>query len=391
MAGAISARTLACAALVTATLSAASACSDTTSSGPGARTRTYVMGFSNFPPAPDVVLAQRAVQMWTSRADAAILHLDVPWPDLLAGARADSLVRANVMPVVRAYANAGLSYVIETDVTNGVDRAAEAPTLVSLGRSITEDTVQKLYATYIAALDTVARPTYLGLASETNLIRLVGPPGVYDAIVKMTNAAAASHSPATGAGALYVSVQADVAWGRLGGSGAFVGIDRDRADFPFITALGLSAYPYLAGYTNPSQVPDDYFARLRGTPALDVLITEGGWSSANVGAIHSSPALQAAWIRRAADLAENARAVGWFQLSFTDINLPAFGFPADDPHLVPFVTIGLVDTALVAKPALAVWDSMFARTRELQLASASRATLPNRSAGDDRAQHAERP
>jgi hypothetical protein len=274
MAGAISARTLACAALVTATLSVASACSDSTSSGPGARTRTYVMGFSNFPPAPDVVLAQRAVQMWTSRADAAILHLDVPWPDLLAGARADSLVRANVMPVVRAYANAGLSYVIETDVTNGVDRAAEAPTLVSLGRSITEDTVQKLYATYIAALDTVARPTYLGLASETNLIRLVGPPGVYDAIVKMTNAAAASHSPATGAGALYVSVQADVAWGRLGGSGAFVGIDRDRADFPFITALGLSAYPYLAGYTNPSQVPDDYFARLRGTPALDVLITK---------------------------------------------------------------------------------------------------------------------
>jgi hypothetical protein len=391
MAGGIGARTFASVTLAAATLWFASACADSTSSGPSAKTRTFVMGFSNFPPAPDAVLARRAVRMWTTRADAAILHLDVPWPDLLAGARADSLVRANVMPIVRAYANAGLSCAIETDVTNGVDRAAEAPALVSLGRSITEDTVQKLYATYVAALDTIARPALLGLASETNLIRLVGPPGVYEAIVKMTNAAAANHHAASGAGALYVSVQVDVAWGRLGGAGAFVGINRDRADFPFITALGLSSYPYLAGFTNPGQIPDDYFARLRGTPPLGVLVTEGGWSSANIGAIHSSPVLQAAWIRRAADLAENAHAVAWFQLAFTDINLQAFGFPADDPQLIPFVTIGLVDTALVAKPALAEWDSVFSRSHQLQSANLARATLPYRAAGDDRSYHAKRP
>ena len=391
MSGPISARVLVGVVLAAAVLTVASACSDSTSSPPNARTRTYRMGFSNFPPAPDLALAQRAVHMWESRADAAILHLDVPWPDLIAGARADSLVHANVMPIVQAYANAHLSYVIETDVTDGVDRQAEAPTLVAIGRSITEDTVQKLYATYIAALDTIAQPTYLGLASETNLIRLAGPPGVYDAIVRMTNAAAGNHHSGAGAGALYVSVQVDVAWGRLGGTGAFVGVDRDRADFPFITALGLSSYPYLAGYTDPSQVPDDYFARLRGTPALDVLITEGGWSSANIGSIHSSPELQAAWIKRASDLAQNARAVAWFQLSFTDIDLGAFGFPLDDPQLVPFVTIGLVDTALTPKPALAEWDSVFARSRQAQSGSASRFALPDRAPRDDGAQHAQRP
>ena len=246
-------------ALVT-TLAAAAAilsagCSDSTSTPPPAATRSYRMGFSNFPPSPDTMLLRRAIEMWTQRADAAILHLNVPWAALLAGGRADSLVHADVMPIVVAYEGLHLQVAIETDVTNGVDRTAEAPALVTLGRSITEDTVQKLYATYIAALDTIARPRFLGLASETNLIRLAGPPGVYAAIVAMTNAAASHHNGSSGAQLLYVSVQANVAWGRLGGTNSFVGIDRDRADFRFITGLGISSYPYLAGFTDPGQIP----------------------------------------------------------------------------------------------------------------------------------------
>jgi hypothetical protein len=372
-------------------LAATSACADSSPNGPGEKTRTYYMGFSNFPPAPDTMLLRRSVQMWSTRADAAILHLDVPWAALLAGARADSLVRADVMPLVQSYINAQLHYVIETDVTNGVDRTAEAPALVTLGRSITEDTVQKLYVTYVAALDSIAQPNFLGLASETNLIRAAAPPGVYAAVVKMTNAAAAGHQLfGLGAGFLYVSVQVEVAWGRLGGSSAFVGIDQDRADFPFITALGLSSYPYLGGFTDPSQIPDDYFSRLRGTPALYVLITEGGWSSANVGTIHSSPTLQAEWIKRASEIAENANALAWFQLAFTDINLQAFGLPAGDPQLVPFVRIGLVDTALAPKPALAAWDRVFALSIDQKIPCLT--CLPARRVPrDDGAHHEDRP
>ncbi len=382
-------RTLAVMVFGTLVTSFGAGCSDAARSVP---TRTFHMGFSNFPPAPDTMLSRRSVQLWTQRADAAILHLDVPWAALLAGAHADSLVHADVLPIVDAYRAAHLQVAIETDVTNGVDRTAEAPALVTLGRSITEDTVQKLYATYIAALDTLAFPTYLGLASETNLIRLAGPSGVYAAIVAMTNAAAARHSNTAGAQFLYVSVQVDVAWGRLGGTNAYVGIDRDIADFPFINALGLSCYPYLAGFTDPSQIPDDYFSRLHQSAQVPVLITEGGWSSANIGSVHSSPALQAAWIRRASQLAQNANALAWFQLSFTDIDIVAFGLPADDPQLVPFVTLGLVNTALEPKPALAVWDSVFA----VPLSPYLRGNLhglatPDRAAGNDRAQHAQRP
>lgn len=333
------------------------------SSGPGARQRSYFMGFSNFPPAPDTALQRRSVELWNARSDAAILHLDPPWEAMLNGVDPDVIVAVTILPLTNVYKSLGKQVVVETDLTNGVDRTAESPALIALGHSITEDTVQKVYRRYAVSIAKLAAPAYLGLASETNLIRLASSPAVYAAVVRMTNDAAADIRTAGYGTPLYVSAQVEVAWGRLASTGVstFAGIDRDRADFPFINVLGLSTYPYLAGYTDPSQVPSDYFSRLAGTPALRVLVTEGGWSSANIGSVHSSPALQAAWIDRAATLLDNAHALAWFQLDFSDINLVAFGLPADDPQVAPFASIGLVDTVLTPKPALASWDSVFAR------------------------------
>ena len=51
------------------------------------------------------------------------------------------------------------------------NRAAEAPELVALGRSITEPAVQLAYRQYVQALTSIIRPDYIGLAAETNLIR----------------------------------------------------------------------------------------------------------------------------------------------------------------------------------------------------------------------------
>ena len=71
--------------------------------------------------------------------------------------------------------------------------------------------------------------------------------------------------------------------------------------------------------------------------------------------------MQAWYSGRQAQLLDSAHAVMVFQLEFADIDLSAF--PPQPPRsILPlFTTIGLVDTALVAKPALAVWDSSFAR------------------------------
>jgi hypothetical protein len=318
------------------------------------------MGFSAFPPRPIEADYLRAVETWIPRADAAILHESVPWAALLSGTPAEAAVRALNLSLVQGYRSRGLDVVLTIDVTNGVDRTSEDPALVALGRSITEPEVQQAYRAYALAVASVLQPSHLGLAAETNLIRLAAPRPVYDAVVGMTNAAARDLAASGYPAPLYVSVQVEVAWGRPGGSG-FVGIATDLADFPFATTLGLSSYPYLAGFAEPEQVPLDHYSRVNGG-RLPVLVVEGGWTSASVGGASSSPDRQARWIRRQFEIAAAAEARRVFQLLFTDLDLAAFG-QAGNPQLVPFASLGLVTADLAPKPALAEWDAMFARPR----------------------------
>lgn len=324
------------------------------------------MGFSAFPPSPDPTRAVASLNLWMERADAAIFHDPPPWNALLAGGSADSLAHVEFDQLVSIYRAHGLKIVVTIDATNPVDRTKENADLVAAGRSITEPSVQALYRAWAAAVATVVQPDYLGLAAETNLIRYGSTPAVYGAVVTMSNAAAAEILAARPAQALYVSVQVDLAWGRLQGSNTYVGIATDLQDFPFIAVLGLSSYPYLAGFTDPSEVPDDWYSRLgerSGAAPLPLLVTEGGWTSASVVTVQSSPEKQARWIRRQATLLDRASALYVFQLQFTDVDLEAFGM-GGDPQLVPFVRLGLVDTVLTPKPALAVWDSVFGRALE---------------------------
>jgi len=202
----------------------------------GMETRGFRMGFSAFPPRPNETEFLPSVDLWILRADAAILHEAVPWAALLAGTSAETAVRA-------------------------------------------------------------LQPSYLGLAAETNLIRLAAPRPVYDAIVTMTNAASRDIAAAGIRVPLYVSAQVETAWGRFSGGGAFVGIVTDLRDFSFVTALGISSYPYLGGFAEPEQVPLDYYGRVNAS-RLPLLVVEGGWTSADVGGIVSSPDKQARWIRR---------------------------------------------------------------------------------------------
>lgn len=325
--------------------------------------RSWRMGFSAFPPAPDLTRATQALALWVPRADAAIAHIEPPWKDLLAGRPADSLVLESQGGVAAYYRQRGLPLVVTIDVTNGIDRTREAAELDSLGRSITEPAVQAAYQRYVLAVAAQLQPVALGLAAETNLIRIAAPPAVYGAVVAMTNATAAAVRRQAPGLPLYVSVQVETAWGRLQGAPGYVGIAQDLADFPFVQLLGLSSYPYLGGFAQPEDVPDDWYSRLPGASGLPVFVSEGGWTSVDVSAtVTSSPEKQVRWLRRQARLLDLARARYLFQLDFTDLDLVAFG-SENDPRVLPFARIGLVDPLLVPKPALAVWDSLFAVRR----------------------------
>ncbi len=325
--------------------------------------RSFVMGFSVIPPKPDLKIAVRSLEIWTRRADASIMHLDVPWALLLAGTSPEEALRRDGVDLEHYYRSKHLTLVVTIDVTNGLGRESEAPALVTAHRSITEPAIQRLYRNYVRSLVELLHPDYLGLAAETNLIRLLAPRPVYDAVVKMANDAAGEirHQHPASALPLYVSVQVETAWGRLGKPTVFAGIDRDVHDFPFMNVIGLSSYPYLGGFADPDQIPLEYYTRVRGSRSLPVMVVEGGWPSASVrGVFSSSPEMQARYIARQSELLDAAKAIGVFQLSFTDLDLGSFPKPV--PAILPlFATLGLVDSDLRPKPALTTWDRVFAR------------------------------
>jgi hypothetical protein len=344
------------AAVLGITLAACSKGHDTPTA-PAMAARSWRMGFSAIPPRPDFPTLLATLDLWTRRADAAIIHVEPPWDSLLAGTRADSIVRRQLLGLADYYRAKHLQLVFTLDATNGLDRAAESAALVAAGRSITEPAVQRLYRDFAVAVDTLLHPPYLGLGAETNLVRAAAPASVYAALVQMTGGAAAEVRSVDSAVKLYVSVQVETAWGRLPGGSTFVGIATDLADFPFAQVIGLSSYPYLGGFAEPEDLPLDYYARLTGLPEL---VVEGGWPSDSIGALSSSPAKQGRYLRRQAELLDRANAVAVFQLTFTDLD-PAYFPPGSILPL--FATLGLVDVNLAPKPALATWDSAFARPR----------------------------
>lgn len=344
------------------TILALSGCADRgTAPNAGISPRTFRMGFSAIGPDSTLSGTLAALDAWTTRADAAIMHLSVPYKALLSGTTAAAYVGANQTQLASYYRAKHLMIVVTVDVTNGLDRSAEDPDLVAMGRSITEPAVQQVYRQFVQALVSAIHPEYLGLAAETNLIRGAAPPAVYAAVVQMANAAAADVQAMSGVHpVLYVSLQADEGWGRLLHANVYQGVEQDFHDFAFMQALALSSYPYFV-FTDPSDIPADYYTRLANGRTLPVLVVEGGWTSGSVSTVHSSPDTQARYIRRQEQLLDAAKAVAVFQLTYADLDLTAFP-PQPPGSILPlFAQLGVVDTHLQPKPALAAYDSVFGR------------------------------
>ncbi len=329
---------------------------------PAGSTRTWDMGFSTLPPRPEVAAVVQGIDLWSPRAEIAAIHEELPWRDLLSGLSPDAILDRDKQQLVDLLRGKGLKLYFMLELTDGLSRGEEAPQLRALGRSITEPAVQQLYRDYALAVERRFHPEYLGLVAETNLIRAAAPAPVYAAVVATANAAAADLRAAGRSGPLLFSVQVETAWGVLSGTNTgYVGIERDFTDFPFADVLGLSSYPYFA-YERPEDIPSDYYRRVVNGHRLPVMVVEGGWSSASVGSITSSPDEQARYVTRHAQLLDSVRAIGLIQLQFADLDLAAF--PQPQPANLPlFAQLGLTEADFSPKPALAAWDALHARRR----------------------------
>ncbi len=321
------------------------------------------MGFYYTPPRfGNIALALENIDRFSTRAEVVMIHEELPWDLLLDGSTAMADILNTKQDLITYLKSKGLSIYFMADLTDGLSRGEEPPALRRLGRSITEVAVRQRYRDYVLGFVNRYQPEFVGLTAETNLVRQMADPSVYAAMIQAANAAAADLVSAGVTTPLSVSVQVETAWGVLGGSGTYAGIEQDLADFPFIQVLGLSSYPYFA-YSTPENIPDAYYSRLLNGRSLPVVICEGGWVSASAGSYVSSPSLQARYLSRQADLLNIVQARAVVQTLFTDIDLSSV--PAPYPSSLPlFTSLGLMalnSDTFQAKPALSVWDELFAR------------------------------
>jgi hypothetical protein len=321
-------------------------------------TRTYRLGFQNSAPHLTFEEAIQSLNMWTQRADAAIITTDVPWDSLFAGMTAEDYVQNNFKGLVDFYRSKNLKLWVYIEPANGLDRSAEAIALVKDNRSITEPEIQDLYKRFAFVMDSVLHPEHLGLALETNLIRGIASPSLYAAIKTAANDAATEIEAYDSKVKLSVSVQVDWAWGRLTSTTQpYQGIAQDFVDFPFVEELGLSSYPYF-GFNDPAEIPIDYYSKLVEGKNIPVFVSEGGWSSETVATFTGTEKKQADYITKQGELLAHAKATALFQLTFTDSDVSSYP-PGTPANLGLFAHLGMVDVNFQAKPALTKWDELF--------------------------------
>ncbi len=247
-------------------------------------TRNYRMGFQLSAPRFEFDTMVKVLDIWSVRADAAMITTEVPWDSLYSGISPEEFVTRNYVGLVNYYRSKGYILWIYIDPQNGLDRTSEANALASRGLSIADTEVQQKYQRFVLVMDSMLRPDHLGLALETNLIRDAAGIPMYEGVKKAVNETAAKLRSANTKAKLSISVQAEHAWGRLTGE-PFKGIETDYRDFPFMEELGISSYPYL-GYDSPVSMPADFFQRIVAGKKLPVFITEGGYSSTSINSFY---------------------------------------------------------------------------------------------------------
>lgn len=319
------------------------------------------MGFQNSAPRFDSLdLFIQSLNIWTKRADAAIISAEVPWKALLSGENAETYVVESYKDLKDFYRSKNFSLWVYIDPQNGLDRTSEALELTAAGKSIAQPEIQQLYRRFVILMDSVLMPDHLGLALETNLIRTAASQQIYNGIKKAANDAAQDLKLKNSKAKLSISIQAEDAWGKLTG-GSYQGIDQDFQDFPFIEELGISSYPYF-NFNDPKDIPANYYSRLLDKKKIPVFVSEGGWSSQSITtpatSFVSSNELQKEYIERQDQLLNSVSATALFQLTFTDIDVNSL--PSNAPKSIGyFAYLGLVDIHFQPKPALSTWDALF--------------------------------
>ncbi len=306
------------------------------------------MGFASVVPPADSGQIYAAIDSMAQVSDVAMMQERVPWAQLLNGVPMETLL-AQRASKANALRGLGLSVIYLVDPLNPMNRREEDPALVARGLSLTQPAVRAMYENWVRGIARSVHPEYFGLASEINTLAEGGDPTLYATVRGLVNELAPQVRQLSPSSKVFVSFQADEANGMFGPEP----LDEFALIKDFdIDALGLSSYPGFF-FSDPSEIPADYFKRFADATNLPLLLVEGGWSSANVPSASGTPEEQVAFLNRFAQLLNGVGAKVWISLTFMDGNW--------GPDAANFSSMGVMNEALQRKPSYAAWQQIFDR------------------------------
>lgn len=190
---------------------------------------------------------------------------------------------------------------------------------------------------------------YLGFGVETNTYFYEESPASFDSYTDLFAEVAEAVHEASPETKVFPGFQLERLRGMKGGLFGEEPTDPDWSlidRFPTADAIGFTSYPGLV-YTDPSEIPDDYYAEILEHVDKPVVFTEVGWQSGgDLGEWSGTPEKQIAYVE------------GWLPELAQMSEMVVWSFLWDQESAPPFSTMGLISADGDEKPALTSWTEM---------------------------------
>jgi hypothetical protein len=325
-----------------------------------------------FFPSPPEMTTESLLDLLTTigrHGDVVLIQRAVPWSDFIDGPDGTSQDIIDEQNLVTVAGREGLEPIFVIDPLNGLDRRQFAPLPSELeGSDFSTPALRRAYLNYAVRVARTFHPQYLGLASEINTYADAHPddfPNFVD-LYKQTYAAVKTESPDT---QVFVTFQ----WEDLNNLGLMsegkpayqTNWDEVEVFEPELDVWAISSYPFVV-FDSASQIPADYYVPLLDRTDKPLAVAEGGWPSQDVPPFHGTTDDQIGYLQ-AIDNQLGGHLTFWIYLVVQDFNVESYrpflesqGIGAQVDTLGWFQSVGLRTYDGQPKPALSVWDSIWA-------------------------------
>jgi len=344
-------------------------------SGGNSETRTFALGFTDFPHAGTVEGVEAAWSAIENNADMASVHFDdgVPWPEALAGTPYNANYTAELAAKAAAIPDGHLTYLSVTPMnfmrdnlaayrgtTGGMDLPAPWNTY-----NFDHPDVITAFINHSENMISIFDPDYVTYTIEANMLADKAPsswPSYVAFAGSVYSALKASHPNLP----FITTLQADFYHAAATTQAASI-----SQILPYTDYIAMSSYAFVNYYT-PTTLPADWFSAVAALdPEKPFAVGETSWPAETLGnpypvEIPATELEQADYVLRLMEDAESLEAVfvNWFfTRDFDDFWESDFQYLPDAPIFRIWRDTGLYDGDGNAREGLSVWRDYLNRRR----------------------------